>query len=333
MGFLLPVVVAGGMGLSPSGRCAWGFSFLVVVGWRVGGILSPSGRCAWGFSFLCHVAARCPGRRARQATRSTEIPRIVRKYTYYVGLGSNIQITVRLRSSTKPAIPIILVSVGNRGLDRGPSISVTIRGNALTPCYGWHHKGTARSLRRSLGSGRLQTCAAHRPGREGVACLGRTPGGWWSSSWPSLPSMRLAVGVTARGHPWPRTSGRARDPCCCASSRRWNSPERAGENAGLIRDVYAVWELPIALLLPPVYALLVPVFRLALDQWRVRRVPLHRRVFSARHGLSYGGASLAFHGAHRHSLESAVSLGAHHASVWVLAVAAAHVQWVVNRAL
>ncbi len=88
--------------------------------------------------------------------------------------------------------------------------------------------------------------------------------------------------------------------------------KRAGENAGLIKDVYAVWELPIALLLPPVYALLVPIFRLGLVQWRIRRIPLHRRVFTAAIvGLSYGSASLAFHGLTGTPFESAISPGAH----------------------
>jgi diguanylate cyclase (GGDEF)-like protein len=110
--------------------------------------------------------------------------------------------------------------------------------------------------------------------------------------------------------------------------------KRAGENAGLIRDVYAVWELPIALLLPPVYALLVPIFRLALVQWRIRRAPLHRRVFSAAVvGLSYGAASLAFHGLTDARFESVVSPGAN-TSAWILAVAAAALlQRVVNTAL
>ena len=34
--------------------------------------------------------------------------------------------------------------------------------------------------------------------------------------------------------------------------------EAPGENAGVIKDVYAVWELPIAILLPPVFALVAP---------------------------------------------------------------------------
>src|SRR5215472_6217441 len=69
--------------------------------------------------------------------------------------------------------------------------------------------------------------------------------------------------------------------------------KRAGESIGLTRDVYAVWELPLAILLPPVYALVVPIFRFTLTQLRIRRVPVHRRVFSAAIiGLSYGSASV-----------------------------------------
>jgi diguanylate cyclase (GGDEF)-like protein len=144
----------------------------------------------------------------------------------------------------------------------------------------------------------------------------------------------LAVGVTARAASLP-----ARDLLvlvflllCIAATVELT--KRAGENAGLIRDVYAVWELPIALLLPPVYALLVPVFRFALVQWRIRRVPLHRRVFSASAvGLSYCSASLAFHGLTDTRFGSAVSPGTH-ASAWILAVAAAALlQWAVNIAL
>ncbi len=65
--------------------------------------------------------------------------------------------------------------------------------------------------------------------------------------------------------------------------------KRTGENAGVTKDVYAVWELPIAILLPPLFALLAPLVQFALTQWRIRRIPLHRRVFTAAAvGLSYG---------------------------------------------
>ena len=71
---------------------------------------------------------------------------------------------------------------------------------------------------------------------------------------------------------------------------------RAGEPAGLVKDVHAIWELPLALLLPPLYALLVPIPRMALVQWRVRATLVHRRVFTAAAvGLSYGAASVVFH--------------------------------------
>jgi diguanylate cyclase (GGDEF)-like protein len=108
---------------------------------------------------------------------------------------------------------------------------------------------------------------------------------------------------------------------------------RSGENAGLIRDVYAVWELPLAILLPPVYALVVPAFRFALAQYRVRRVPLHRRVFSsAVVGLSYASASVVFHLVWGTGFSSVASprVGA----AWIAAVALAGVvQWAVNTAL
>jgi diguanylate cyclase (GGDEF)-like protein len=106
---------------------------------------------------------------------------------------------------------------------------------------------------------------------------------------------------------------------------------RSGENAGVIKEVYAVWELPIAILLPPVYALTVPILRHALAQWRVRQFPVHRRAFSAAViGLSYGAASLAFHAVTGSPLTSTVMPGAH-TSAWILAVALAGVaQWVVN---
>lgn len=71
-----------------------------------------------------------------------------------------------------------------------------------------------------------------------------------------------------------------------------------GETAGASRDVHGLWELPIAILLPPCYALSAPAVVLAVTQWRVRRTLLHRRVFSAAAlGLSGAAASLLFHAA------------------------------------
>jgi len=97
---------------------------------------------------------------------------------------------------------------------------------------------------------------------------------------------------------------------------------RSGEPAGLIKEVHAVWELPLALLLPPFYALLAPIVRIALTQWRVRRALAYRRVFTAAAlGLSYAAGSVAFH-----ALAPAVTrlANGHQAKVelWALAVVA-----------
>ena len=55
---------------------------------------------------------------------------------------------------------------------------------------------------------------------------------------------------------------------------------RAGEREGLTRDVYVIWDLPAALLLPPLYALVIPLPRVVLTEWRIRRTLLHRRAYS-----------------------------------------------------
>jgi diguanylate cyclase (GGDEF)-like protein len=71
---------------------------------------------------------------------------------------------------------------------------------------------------------------------------------------------------------------------------------KAGEQGGVIKDIQGVWQLPVAILLPPVYALLIPIVPRVMAQWRIRRAPLYRRVFSgAAIGLSYGAASVTFH--------------------------------------
>src|SRR6266487_160823 len=71
---------------------------------------------------------------------------------------------------------------------------------------------------------------------------------------------------------------------------------KSGEQGGMIKDVAGVWELPAAILLPALYALIVPIIRIALLQFRIRRAPVYRRVFSgAAISLSYGAASVTFH--------------------------------------
>ena len=110
--------------------------------------------------------------------------------------------------------------------------------------------------------------------------------------------------------------------------------KRLGENAGLIKDVYTVWELPLAILLPPVYALVAPILRFTLTQMRIRRIPLHRRVFSAAVvGLANGSASLVFHTITSQRPGIAPTVGSP-ATWWLLVVALAAVTlWIVNTSL
>jgi diguanylate cyclase (GGDEF)-like protein len=71
---------------------------------------------------------------------------------------------------------------------------------------------------------------------------------------------------------------------------------RLGMPAGVARDLLSAWWLPAALLLPPVYALLMPIPLQILLQLRVRRTLLHRRVIVASaHGLAGASASVGFH--------------------------------------
>src|SRR5258708_31750405 len=68
-----------------------------------------------------------------------------------------------------------------------------------------------------------------------------------------------------------------------------------GEHGGLIKDVYGAWDLPAAILLPPLYVLLATVLQLTLIQWRIRRAPMYRRSYSASAlGLSYVAAGFVF---------------------------------------
>ena len=109
---------------------------------------------------------------------------------------------------------------------------------------------------------------------------------------------------------------------------------RTSEPEGNVKDVHAIWELPVVVLLPPLYALLMPAVRFALLQWRVRHGSVHRRVFSAAAiGIAYGSASLAFRGL-AHLAHGAKPTPERDIGVWLLLVAAcAVVQWVVNQAV
>lgn len=105
---------------------------------------------------------------------------------------------------------------------------------------------------------------------------------------------------------------------------------RLGVPAGVSRDLLSAWWLPVALLLPPVYALFAPIVLQILAQWRVRATVLHRRVVTAAAiGLAGCAASVVFH--RFVSGPAALSRGEY--ATIALAVVAALVFALVNTAL
>jgi diguanylate cyclase (GGDEF)-like protein len=100
------------------------------------------------------------------------------------------------------------------------------------------------------------------------------------------------------------------------------TPRIAYIKPGLARDFITTWVLPVAILLPPVYAMLTPIPLQVLHQWRVHKGVLYRRVFTAAAiSLFYGAASLLFHTFPASFAGGTVGTGPH-ALTWVLAVAA-----------
>jgi len=66
--------------------------------------------------------------------------------------------------------------------------------------------------------------------------------------------------------------------------------------AGVTKDLLSAWKIPVALLLPPVFAVLTPIPFTVLKQVRVRPGTLHRRVYSAAAiGIADGSGSWLFH--------------------------------------
>lgn len=91
---------------------------------------------------------------------------------------------------------------------------------------------------------------------------------------------------------------------CLEGRRRLDAPRAAA------RDVTFAWGLPVALLLPPAYAVVFAVPIAGFAQLRVSRVPAHcRLVTAAARGLACVTASLVFH----HSLANAATAG----TVWM----------------
>jgi len=109
---------------------------------------------------------------------------------------------------------------------------------------------------------------------------------------------------------------------------------RASEPAGVVKDVYAVWELPVVFLLPGLYALIVPAIRLTLTQWRVRRAPAYKRVYTvAAIGIAYGCARMVYMGLLPAHVDPRAYLWSH-TEMWLIAAGCgALAQWAINQGL
>jgi diguanylate cyclase (GGDEF)-like protein len=110
---------------------------------------------------------------------------------------------------------------------------------------------------------------------------------------------------------------------------------RAGQaQSSLMRDFLTVWVLPVAILLPPVYALVTPMPLLAMTQWRIHRGLIYRRVFTgAAIGLAYGAASVVFRAIPASVAGPALGSGMH-ALTWAVCVAGCEViGWLGHNAL
>jgi diguanylate cyclase (GGDEF)-like protein len=101
----------------------------------------------------------------------------------------------------------------------------------------------------------------------------------------------------------------------------------------MVQDFLPVWVLPVAILLPPFYAMITPIPLLLLTHWNVGEGVVYRRVFTgATIGLMYGAASLVFRAIPSSFAGGVIGIGVH-ALTWTAAVAACDVVGGLHRVL
>jgi diguanylate cyclase (GGDEF)-like protein len=108
---------------------------------------------------------------------------------------------------------------------------------------------------------------------------------------------------------------------CCALISVASTPRVPYvSSSGMTRDFSTAWVLPAAILLPPVYAALMPIPIYILMQWRVHRGVVYRRVFTAATiSLGYVAAALLFRAFPPSVAGGAVGSGMH-ALTWAAVV-------------
>jgi len=109
---------------------------------------------------------------------------------------------------------------------------------------------------------------------------------------------------------------------CCGTISMASTPRIMYTHPGVTRDFSSIWVLPTAILLPPIYAALMPIPLFAVQRWRVHRGVLHRTVFTAASiSLCYALASWVFRSFPPHFAGATVGSGLH-GLTWVIAAVA-----------
>jgi diguanylate cyclase (GGDEF)-like protein len=99
------------------------------------------------------------------------------------------------------------------------------------------------------------------------------------------------------------------------------TPRVVYRHGGITRDFITVWVLPIAILLPPFYAMVTPIPIYVLTQFWVFRGIIYRRVFTVGAiALAFGGVSLLFRAFPASFAGPTIGTGTH-ALTWAVAVA------------
>ena len=188
---------------------------------------------------------------------------------------------------------------------------------------------------------RASSVTAQRAGRLS-ARLAVRDWAWWQLPGAvrayvgAVPLLALVLtGLAVAATSWPASDlGRFLLLLSCGTVSVVATPRVAYLQAGLVQDFLTAWVLPVAVLLPPVYAMIIPAPLLILTQWRVHRGAVYRRVFTAAAiGLAYGAASLVFRAIPASFAGAAPGTGVH-ALTWTAAVAAAEVTgWLLHNIL
>lgn len=112
---------------------------------------------------------------------------------------------------------------------------------------------------------------------------------------------------------------------CCGMISVASTPRITYAMGGATRDFSTIWVLPTAILLPPVYAALMPIPILVVTQFWVHRGIIYRRVFTAASiSIPYAAASMTFR-LFPHSFAGGAVGAGFHALTWAIAVAACEI--------